>query len=54
METTATLASIVTSDMISGVFGELLGLLPVVLPAVVMFVGIRKGISFLIGMLHSA
>ena len=49
-----TLSSIVTADMISGVLDQIVGLLPVVLPTMIGFIGLRKGISFLQGVLHSA
>ena len=48
------LAAIVTSDMVSGVLNEVKGILPVVIPALVTFIGLRKGISFLQSVLHSA
>lgn len=48
------LATIVTSEMVSGVFDQILGLLPVIMPVMVGFIGLRKGISFLQGVLHSA
>ena len=48
------LASIVTTDMMSGVLDEILGLLPVVIPVMIGFIGLRKGISFLQSVLHSA
>ena len=51
---TGTLASIVSSQMISGVLDEIVGLLPVVLPTMIGFIGLRKGVSFLQGVLHSA
>lgn len=51
---TGTLASIITSDMINGVFVELKSLLPVLIPAMVSFIGIRKAIGFVSGVLHSA
>ena len=51
---TGTLSSIVTSQMISGVLDEIVGLLPVVLPTMIGFIGLRKGVSFLQGVLHSA
>lgn len=54
MEATGTLASIVTADMISGVLTEIKAILPVVLPVMVGFIGLRKAISFLQGVLHSA
>lgn len=54
MENAATLASVITADMVKGVLNEVLGLIPVVLPAALTFLGIRKGISFVLGILHSA
>ena len=48
------LAGIVTTDMITGVLNEVTGLLPVVIPAMLTFIGLRKGISFLQGVLHAA
>ena len=54
MEATAELAKIVTADMIGGVLNEILALLPVVLPTMIGFIGLRKGISFLQGVLHGA
>lgn len=55
MVLTATgLAAIVTADMMQGVLTEITGLLPVVIPVMVGFIGLRKGISFLQGVLHSA
>ena len=48
------LADIVTSDMLSGVLNEIVDLLPVVIPVMIGFIGLRKGISFLQGVLHSA
>lgn len=40
--------------MLSGVLSEVIGLLPVVIPVAITFIGVRKGISFLLGMLKSA
>lgn len=54
METTTTLAAIVTSDMMSGVLDEVIGLLPVIIPVLIGFIGLRKGISFIQSVLHSA
>lgn len=48
------LASVVNADMISSVLDEILELLPVVVVVIVGFVGLRKGISFLEGILHGA
>lgn len=49
-----TLSNTVTSAMIEGVFDEIYALLPTVLPAVVGFLAVRKGISFLLGSLRRA
>lgn len=48
------LASIVTADMMSGVLDEVIGLLPVTIPVLIGFIGLRKGISFIQSVLHSA
>ena len=48
------LSGIVTKDMLSGVLGEVTGLLPVVIPVMISFLALRKGISFLRGILASA
>lgn len=52
--TVPTLSSTVTTDMIKGVLDQILLLLPVVLPTLIGFIAVRKGISFLIGSLRSA
>ena len=54
MLTATGLSSIVTADMLGGVLDEIVGLLPVVIPVMIGFIGLRKGISFLQGVLHSA
>lgn len=48
------LKTIVTADMLQGVLNEITGLLPVVIPVMITFIAVRKGISFLQGILHSA
>lgn len=50
----ATVLSSISSDMLNGVLNEVVGLLPVVMPVMIGFIAIRKGISFVIGMLRSA
>lgn len=40
--------------MLSGVLNEIVGLLPVVVPTMIGFIGLRKGISFVLGMLRAA
>lgn len=54
MDTVTGLASIVTADMLGGVLDEITGLLPVVIPVMIGFIALRKGISFLQGVLHGA
>ena len=49
----STLSTTVTSGMVQGVFDEIIALLPVIIPAAVGFIAIRKGISFLFGVLKS-
>ena len=48
------LAEIVTADMLKGVLNEITGLLPVIIPTMITFIAIRKGIAFLQNVLHSA
>lgn len=48
------LSGVVTSAMLEGVLNEILGILPVVIPVMIGFIGLRKAISFLQGVLHSA
>lgn len=52
--TTTVLSAVVTSNMVSGVLNEVVALLPVILPAAIGFIAIRKGVSFVLGMLRSA
>ena len=51
---TSQLSTIVTADMLQGVLTEVTGLLPVVVPVMIGFIALRKGISFLQGVLHGA
>ena len=48
------LSTIVTADMLAGVLDEVVGLLPVCIPVMIGFIALRKGISFVRGILHSA
>lgn len=48
------LSDIVTSDMLTGVLDEIVGLLPVCIPVMIGFIALRKGISFIRGILKSA
>lgn len=54
MEGGTVLSKIVTADVVGGVLDEIVGLLPVVLPVMIGFIALRKGISFVMGLLHSA
>jgi hypothetical protein len=49
-----TVASTVTAQMLQGVLSEVINLLPVCLPVMISFIGIRKGIAFVRSMLQSA
>lgn len=53
-ETTTTLDGIITSTMLQGVLDELVALLPIVIPVMIGFIALRKGISFLRSALESA
>lgn len=48
------LSGIVTSEMLTGVLDEVVGLLPVCIPVMIGFIALRKGISFIRGILKSA
>lgn len=52
--TASTLSSVVTKEMVGGVFDEIVSLLPVVIPVSVGFIAIRKGLGFLFGSLRQA
>lgn len=54
LEATGTLAGVVTSNMLSGVLTEIVEILPVVIPALLGFIAIRKGIAFVIGSMRKA
>lgn len=51
---TGGLSTVVTADMLKGVLAEVTGLLPVVIPVMVGFIALRKGIAFVQSALHSA
>nr|WP_308545554.1 hypothetical protein [uncultured Lachnoclostridium sp.] len=48
------LNDVVTSATLSGVLDEIVGLLPVVIPVMVSFIALRKGIAFIQSVLHGA
>lgn len=49
-----TLSNIVTSEMVGGVMDEIVGLLPIVIPVSIGYIGLRKGIGFLFNSLKKA
>lgn len=48
------LSTVVTATMLNGVLNQMIGLLPVVMPVLVGFIGLRKAIAFIQSVLHSA
>lgn len=48
------LSNVVTTSMLSGVLDEVVSLLPVCIPVMIGFIGLRKGIAFVQNILHSA
>lgn len=48
------LSTIVTADVLTGVLDQVTNVLPVILPVSIGFIAIRKGISFVLGMLRAA
>lgn len=48
------LSNIVNGEMLAGVLNEITSLLPVVIPTMISFIAIRKGIAFVQNILHAA
>ena len=48
------LDKVITASLVQGVLDEVVAVIPVVVPAGITFIAIRKGISFVFGMLRSA
>lgn len=44
----------ITSTMVNGVLDEVVAVIPIIVPVAISFIAIRKGISFVLGMLRSA
>ena len=44
----------ITSEMVGGVLNEVVAVIPTIIPVAITFIAIRKGISFVLGMLRSA
>lgn len=51
---TSVLKDVVTAEMMNGVLDEVIGVLPVCIPVMISFISLRKGISFVMGVLRSA
>lgn len=54
VETGTALSEVVTSGMLEGVLDEIVSLLPIVIPVLIGFIGLRKGIAFVQSILRSA
>ena len=50
----SSVSSVVTADLVGGVLNEVIALLPVMIPAMISFIALRKGIAFIRSVLHSA
>ncbi|MCD8150017.1 MAG: hypothetical protein LUE92_10770 [Clostridiales bacterium] len=48
------MSDVVTSAMLNGVLDEIVALLPVCIPVMVSFIGLRKAIAFVRSILQSA
>lgn len=48
------LKEVITSEMLSGVLDQIVGLLPICIPVLISFIGLRKAIAFVQSILHSA
>ncbi len=48
------LDTIITGELLTGVLDEIIGLLPVIIPVMISFIALRKGIAFIQSILHSA
>ena len=52
--TTTVVSTAISGVDLTGILNEVVSLLPICLPLMITFIGIRKGISFLIGSLRRA
>lgn len=48
------LDTVITAEMLSGVLDEIVSLLPICIPVLISFIGLRKAIAFVQNILHSA
>lgn len=54
MEASTVLDKTITGAMVQGVLNEVVAIIPTIIPVAISFIAIRKGISFVLGMLRSA
>lgn len=54
MEASTVLDKTITGPMVQGVLNEVVAIIPTIIPVAISFIAIRKGISFVLGMLRSA
>lgn len=54
MEASTVLDKTITGSMVQGVLNEVVAIIPTIIPVAISFIAIRKGISFVLGMLRSA
>lgn len=52
--TTGVLAGVINAEMLGGVLDEVVSVLPIAIPVLIGFIGLRKGISFVTHTLRSA
>lgn len=52
--TTSVLASVVTTETVSGLFNEIYAVLPVMFPVSISYMAVRKALSFVFGLLRQA
>lgn len=48
------MAELITADMFTALFNEVKEVIPIVLPAVIGFLGLRKAWAFVMGAIHGA
>lgn len=53
-ETTSVLSTVITGDLVSGLFNEIYAVLPVMMPASIGYMAVRKGLGFVFGLLRKA
>lgn len=44
----------VTPDLLNGVLDQIVGLLPIIIPVLVAYIGLRKGLEWVLSMLHNS